>query len=345
MWSLSHIALMSVVLTFSCACGGSLPSSTSALQTRLQTRQLQQVKKKVPDLVGTAENQLQLAIAAHEKGDALAASDYTAEAAMLVKAAIAEAQRVDLEEKRLATTRRWKHYEKLALHYEEQRQTIEHDIAQVKARAIAAQQIQQSLAVAVNEDKNSSAAEKLNAANVLHNRALLIAAAAQVLGADSNRIEPLLQRLESWKSDKNHPETSLAQADKTFMLAQRALAVERAKAVQPTTDQRASLQQALNEAGFDIESLEMGLATDFGRDSGAQHPQKHPESFEKWAKVVVAFPHGPIIVLFSKSNVRNATRADQIKNILTHEGIEGDRIKIEFAPQLRTEPWLVLPAY
>src|SRR5688572_14244282 len=86
-------------------CGGATPSSAILVEA-FGAPEARLARERAPDVFAAAERAREAAVRAEDRGDGDAAADHSTRARLLLAAAVAESDRIDLEERRLGAERR-----------------------------------------------------------------------------------------------------------------------------------------------------------------------------------------------------------------------------------------------
>jgi hypothetical protein len=338
-----RIALVAAVFGLALLSGcGARPAPTSILDDRFETPEAEDAQERAPDLYAAASRARIAAAHAEDAGRRPVAEDHGTRARLLLDAAIAEAERLRLEEERLSVEARLRETEVAHGRAVTRREEILLAIQRLEASRVAAAEAALAFQTAAgNEEQRyrgqsvERAALHQEAAAVLSRRALLLMAAAQAQGAAPNALRPVTALLE--RADAaSAPARKLELTEEAVRAALTALGVARQAAPSPTSDARAALIEAADEAGFDVEQRDRGLTVrvpDVFRGSGAGPTGAGAERLERLAAIIAAHPHGAIHVVAhattgaGEARQRAASaRAARAKAILIREGVPAARL-------------------
>lgn len=311
---------------------GSAQVRSSAL---FDTPDAKAAAERAPDLYLMAEEAQKDADDAQARGQDKAAADHRTRARLLLAAAIAEGERLALEEERMRLETNARDLEKQVARKEAARLEQARAKGRAQAAVVARAQVRRALAQA-EEDETRRARAKGNeterlhrqAEPVLRERALLLVAAAAALGGEPKAAERLREELLS--SPPSDPTDAMRRADALYAEALGLLGRARAARGAVSAEERHSLREAADELGFHSNQLDRGVGIDLEAFVGRNEPA--PAKIERLTTLLRAHPHGPVrLELFGPRKEASAleARARSIQKALIDSGIDEGRLQIE----------------
>jgi hypothetical protein len=331
-------ALISSVLA---ACSGARPAPSSILDERFDTAEAEAARETAPDLYAAASRARIAAAHAEEAGRRDVAEDHSTRARLLLDAAIAEAERLALEEERLAVEAREAETELAHGRAVTRREEILLEVRRIEASRVAAAESAAAFERATEDEarryrgrSDERAALHQAAAAVLARRAHLLLAAAQAQGAGTERITTVNELLERADEERNAAE-KLQLTERAVRDALRALGEARQSRPAPTTDERAALIEEAEQVGFSVEQRDRGLTVivpNVFRGNVAAPTGGGRRRMSRLAALIQAHPHGPVqIQAYGSGGTRarqrtSARRANWATRILSNEGVPQERL-------------------
>ena len=301
----SSLRLLPIVVGLALGCAGT--QSTAGVRVAFEEADVSRAQR-APDLLSRAERARDRAEEAAADGDNEAAADYATEARLWLRAAMVEADRLELEDARLTDEREEEAVAQRLAHTRARRRAHESEVGRERAAAVAREQMERAFEAAEAREtrrRQPDAMSPAAAARAFIDRARLLTAAARALGAPEDRVSELLHELDE------APAAGGALLRQALALHRRALSLlGHARAGSPVTPAVvASLVEAAQERG-----LEVSVAP----DGAFVSPGRRDET--KVADLLRAFPHGPV-----KLEGRGARR---LGAALGREGIDQDRLEV-----------------
>ena len=258
-----------------------------------------------------------------------------------MQGAIAEADRLTIEERRLEVEAQARAHEDQIARDRRARANIDAELARQEAARVAIEQGAAAFELAASDEGRryrGRATERARlhreAAEVLRRRATLMMAAASALGgeeASARAVDELVARSER----SREPAASLRLAERAARMALRALGEARAGR-EVASGQRQALIEAATAAGFDVEQLDRGLvvrAKNIFVGRGTRPSPQGRRRLAQLAAIVVAHPQGQIQVqsyaLRGNVGVRQRfaqQRAESAIEVLGTEGVPRERL-------------------
>lgn len=303
------------------ACGG---APTAGARVAFEEADVARAER-APDLLARAREARDRAERAAEDGDPDAAADHATEARLWLRAALVEADRLELEAARLEDEAELEALAQRLAHAQTERRAREATIGRERAAAVAREQMERAFVAAElreTRQRDPNAMDPLAAARAFIDRARLLGAAARALGAPADEVRALLDDLDAAPTHREG-EAALREA---LGLHRRSLTLlGRARAGSPVTPAViGTLVEAAAERG-----LEVSLTPD-----GAFVPMR-PSDVPKVADLLREFPHGPVRV-----QGRGARRSARVLG--AQEGVDAQRISSD---EGRGALSVQLPAY
>lgn len=263
------------------ACGAQqTPSDTDSL---FMSPAAERAKELAPDLHREAESAWSAAREADGDGDARAADDFRTEARLWLAAAAAEAERVELDRRRIALQAEEERWAKQLARDQEAAGVVAQDISRYEARSVALEEAER---LSPASDRGST--EEIVAA--LLTRVRLNLALAEALGAG----QAALHRLETRAAtiERRHPKS--AERAETLLLDTEALiGAMRAQWPEPLPGAASELIQTALVTGFSADRTNTGVivrSERFFKPSG----QLSSATVKRFHGLLQAFPHGPV---------------------------------------------------
>ena len=278
--------------------------------------------ERAPDLLTRARSARDRALAAADAGDDAAAGDYATEARLWLQAALVEADRLELEEARLADEADEEALGQELAETRAERRARETEVGRERAAEVAREQMELAFAAAeARETRRPSPMDPVVAAGAFRTRARLLVAAAAALGAPVAEVNRLLEALEDTEGGRSG-DRALREALGLHRKALELLGRSRSRSV-VTAAVVGSLVEAATERGLDVSITPDGAFVTLGRNDES-----------KMADLLRQFPHGP-----AKISGRGARR---LASSLVRGAADAERLQIdESADPLSIQ----LPAY
>ncbi len=334
------LSLLALFLLPSVACSGARPAPSSLLDDRFDTPEAEQAREAAPDLYAAANRARIAAEHAEEAGRREVAEDHSTRARLLLDAAIAEAERLALEEERLRVEAREAETELAHGRAVEQREEILGEVRRIEASRVAAAESSAAFERATEDEahrfpaSDERTALHREAAQVLAHRAELLAAAAQAEGAEAERIASVSELLE--RADAaNDVAQKLQLTERAVRDALRALGEARRGRPGPSTDERAALIEEASQIGFSVEQSDRGLTVvvpEVFRGNVAAPTGGGRRKMSQLAALIQAHPHGAVQIQAhgaGSASARHRTstaRAEWAARVLEGEGVPDERL-------------------
>lgn len=301
------------------ACGG---APTAGVRVAFEEADVARAER-APDLLARARAARDRAERAASDGDDEAAADHATEARLWLRAALVEADRLELEATRLETEREEAQIAERLAEAQAEHRSRSAAIGRARAAAVAREQMEQAFEraeVRETRRRDPNAMDPLAAARAFLDRSRLLVAAARALGATETT--ELLDALDAAPTTRDGSR-ALSEA---LSLHRRALTLlGQARAGSPVDDAVvASLVESAEERGLSVSLTPDGAFVSLGA-----------RDVSKAADLLREFPHGPVRIAG-----RGARRLE--RSLAGEEGVDGDRLSSdEGAAELSMQ----LPAY
>lgn len=350
-----HNALIGMLALVS-ACGGGGASgrhgATSAVsEIDAETRAL------VPDLAARVDRARGEARVADDDG---ARRDHEQRAQLWEIAVASEAQRIRLARQREAILREVEAIETQRAADEARRAEIARDVQREQAVKVARAEAARVFAEATEDETRRRGGDtarmvvRREATQALLERAFAIVAAAAALGAPEVSVDAATRALDGARRANDGSAASVVSAQRAWSLAHASLGEARKRQGAPTVEERASLFEALANAGLVAEVLDEGVVIwlpsafppgrrDVSKGEGAL--------LRALGAVLTAHPHGPIQVQGRVASAAQRAGAAKLLDRVTKalDGVDLARVArdvlVASADSVGIEVRVVLPAY
>jgi hypothetical protein len=241
-------------------------------------------REHAPDLYGQAQTAWAEADEAERRKDDQAADDHRTEARLWLTAAVVEAERVQLDQRRAELQREEERWAKQLARDQDACGVVAHDIARYEARAVALQEAERLTALSEGPTVSEATLD------AILTRVRLNLALAEALGADDERLQQFRERADVIARRRPHS----AQAAEALLLKTEGLIGEmRAQWPEPQPGASAELVETALVTGFAADRADHGVVirserffTSDGRVSSA--------TVKRFHGLLAAFPHGPV---------------------------------------------------
>ena len=284
--------------------------------------------QRAPDLLARAERAREASRASESKGNDAAAADYATEARLWLRAALVEADRLELTAVRIVDESDEERAAVALAETRSARRALEADLGRERAAEVAREQMEVAFTAArAREDPIAARrgaatdVDRRAAARAFVDRARLLTAAAMALGATNEQSASLSEALQNHREPRDARQSLLA----AIGLHRRALSLlGEARARSPVTVQTIkSLVEAARERELDIVIDAEGAFIAM--------PARRADAV---AELLRQFPHGPVRV--------RGTGARRVASQLGRAGVRANRIE---AQDGRASSGVQLPAY
>lgn len=234
----SRLELLALALL--CACGGS-PRPTSGENGALADARENKARRLAPDLYLLAERARGEATKARNRGHGRAALDHDARARLLLDAALAEAERIELERRRARAERKTERALTEAARLGRERLRIEQEVGILEAARVARLEAGRVLEPAGAGQRGAVRGRKrardapAKERDFYLRRARLLLAAAVSMDAARDRVREAERAIRQAAARKGTDAVALNRARKALRAAERALDDSRAKGSATTT--------------------------------------------------------------------------------------------------------------
>ncbi|MCB9707371.1 MAG: hypothetical protein H6714_01100 [Myxococcales bacterium] len=288
----------------------------------------QHAERHALDIVKRADHAWQDAQQAHDADNPEEASEHLNRALIFLEAAIIETQRIELEQLASTMTTRSTRNKSQAMRDNAARYTIEQEIAQRLAAAIADTEVARSVALAESDESELSAAS-LEAARILHAKADLTCASATALSASASMLERARTLLRESRSV-----SSLSHAEQALRACELAMAQGRTLQDGASIEEAHSLLEAARAAGFEAQAMPNGvvlLLQDLTDGSSRESSARVRRVLARVARLALGFPKGELLIQPATGGGIDQTQGTRIRSILISEGVDRNRLRIQGA--------------
>lgn len=279
-------AALVCVLLLGLGCAAA-PKHGEALSASFERPDAQRARELAPDLYARAERALADARAARDTGTR---ADHAARARLLLLAAIAETERIELERAAGQADERSERALAERAAVERERLALEQRAARERAALLARAQAERVFA-------SPSATAVASDVQFVRERARVTLAAAVGLGLGESEARKVEQRIDE-AEQRSHTKDAGAAAERALAAAERALGTVRANTA-PSAEQRAALIEMAQARGFAPASLARGVAIPLGAvfaPGGAQPTASGLRRLRQLAALAAAHPQGTILI-------------------------------------------------
>lgn len=264
------------------ACAGR--QSTRSSEELFASPAAELAQELAPDLYAEAQAASGLADEAERRKDSGVAADYRTESRLWLAAAIAEAERVQLDRRRAEIEQEEERWAKQLARDQEASATVASDISRYQAQQIALREAERVSALERGASANPETIE------AIVTRVRLNLALAEALGASDRDLSPLRDRAEAMARRGAGP-ASAAEA----LLRQSEALVGRMRASWPKPPPGASIDlvETASSYGFSADRTALGVVVRSRRFFGARGTLSSA-TLKRFAYLLAGFPHGPV---------------------------------------------------
>lgn len=330
-----YSGILPVGLLIVVGCGASF-GAAGTVGEGLTKEELERAKNHAPDLVSAAEDELASANRASEAGDDEGSDHHRTYARLIMSAAVAEADRIEVAEVRAQTERELLTVES-SLAGDAQRTTqLEQEITRLEAQVVAARTVREMRALAAEDEarryrarESEQARLRTEAATIVARQSELLLVAIELLAgerAESLDVPAKMSEVQAVLSEARRaavPQESLGLAQRAYAMAQ-ALAgrVRSALADAPSLDETRSLMNAAVRAGFAAELQDDAVILKFDSTTLA------PRDRARLQGLLSAHPFGPVQVVVAATSRGTAMSTSR----RWARALGGDRVNGEALP-------------
>ena len=262
----------------------------------------EQAREHAPDLYEQAQTAWAKADAAQRHRDDAAANDQRTEAQLWLTAAVAEAERVQLDQRRAGLQREEEHWAKQLARDQEASAMVARDISRYEARAVALHEAERLTALS---DGPTMSEATLDA---ILTRARLNLALAEALGATDEQLAPLRERADVLARRRPH---SAKDAEALLLKTEALIGQMRAQWPEPRPGAATELVETALVTGFAADRIGTGVLvrserffTSTGSVSSA--------TVKRFHGLLAAFPHGPVACQVAVPELRSRVWARRV---------------------------------
>lgn len=297
---MSSRAILLLICALAIACGGSQASRTS--EALFETPEAELAHRHAPDLYGQAKRAWADAETAERRRDEQAAHDRRTEARLWLAAAVAEAERVQLDRRRAELRAEEERWAKQLARDQEASAVVAQDISRYEARAVALREAERLSALSEDRSVNDATLD------AVLNRVRLNLALAEALGADEQDLRALRQRID--QVARTRPESARIAED---LLLQSEALIGKTRAQWPAPQPGASMElvETARVTGFSADRLGSAVMVRSERffKSGGQVSNA---TVKRFMGLLSAFPHGPVACQIAVPELRSRVWAQRV---------------------------------
>jgi hypothetical protein len=296
--------MLRAVLMVSCALGVACAAQQAGRtsDSPFASPEAEHAKEHAPDLYEQARVAWAEADAAQRHRDDLAADDQRHEARLWLGAAVAEAERVQLDQRRAELQREEERWAKQLARDQEASAVVARDISRYEARAVALHEAERLTAVGDGPTVDEGTLD------AILTRARLNVALAEALGATDEQLRPLRDRADGLA--RRRP--SSAKAAEALLLKSEALIGSiRAQWPEPRPGASTELVETALVTGFAADRVGTGVlvrSERFFTSTG----QVSSATVKRFHGLIAAFPHGPVACQVAVPELRSRVWARRV---------------------------------
>lgn len=264
------------------ACAGR--QATRVSESLFTTPAAELARQLAPDLYDQARAASTLADEAHQKKDERAADDYRTEARLWLAAAVAEAERVQLDRQRAAIELEEERWAKQLARDQRASAVVASDISRYQAQAIALREAERISAFPREGAVDPETVE------AIVTRVRLDLALADALGASDRDLSPLRDQAEAMA---RRGSVSASEAESLVRRSEMLVGRMRARWPKPPPGASIDLVETASTYGFSADRTSMGVVVRSRRFFDAAGRVSGP-TLGSFGDLLAGFPHGPV---------------------------------------------------
>lgn len=268
------------LLLFAACAGGQANPTTEAL---FDTPAAARAKELAPDLHRRAESAWEASQKADEDGDDDAAADLQTEARLWLAAAATEAERIEIDRRRLTLQTEEERWATRLGRDQEATAIVAQDISRYQARALALREAERLSPV-------SSGHSNQEVVSALVTRARLNLALAEALGAPPEDLAPY--DAEARAIERQYPKAA-ERAERLLLDTESLVGSMRGKWPQPLPGAATELVETALAMGFEADRVPTGAIVRSGRFF-TPGGKVSASTVQRFVGLMSAFPHGPV---------------------------------------------------
>lgn len=309
-------AAVGVLLLLGCAAGGqrALGKLSGERQARAEQLKAAQTAPFAYQAFQKAARKAQSA-----RAESAAHHDHESEARLWLETAIEQAERAQLSHQRLSVEEASARQDEALLAAEAERAQLEQLVEREEAANIARTEAERALARAAQAPAQRiklEVSEVQRAATALLTRAELIELSLPSTLAAEQRTKLTTLLRDAHKALPKTPDRALELADRALFEALALLGVLRAQG-EPSSEQKASLREALQLTGAQVSRDERGLT--------ARVAQAEARTLQRLCGVARAYPHGPVQVVLARAGKLSKAATSKL---LAEQACTGERFQV-----------------
>ena len=259
-------------------------------------------REHAPDLYDQAQSAWAEAEVAQRQKEEQAADDHRTEARLWLAAAVAEAERVQLDQRRAELQREEEHWAKQLARDQEASVIVARDISRFEARAVALREAERLSTLSEGPTLSDATLD------AILTRVQLNLALAEALGASDAQLSPLRDRTEVIA--RKRPQS--AKAAESLLLKTEALIGEmRAQWPEPRAGSSTELIETAMVTGFAADRLGNGVLIRSERFF-TSNGQVSNATVKRFHGLLAAFPHGPVACQVAVPELRSRVWARRV---------------------------------
>jgi hypothetical protein len=274
--------MMPILCALSIACAGR--QATRASESLFASPAAELAQELAPDLYAQAQAASALADEAERRKDDGAADDYRTESRLWLAAAIAEAERVQLDRGRAEIEHEEERWAKQLARDQEASATVAGDISRYQAQQIALREAERVSALREGAPANPETIE------AIVTRVRLNLALAEALGARDGDLSPLRDRAEALA---RRGAGSARAAEALLRQSEALVGKMRASWPKPPPGASIDLVETASSYGFSADRSAMGVVVRSRRFFGPEG-KLSSATLKRFAYLLAGFPHGPV---------------------------------------------------
>lgn len=268
---------------------------TRASESLFATPAAELARELAPDLYEEARAASTLADEAHRRKDEPAADDYRTESRLWLAAAVAEAQRVQLDRQRTEIELEEERWAKQLARDQRAAAVVASDISRYQAQGIALREAER-----ISAFRQGAAADP-ETIEAIVTRVRLNLALAEALGASDRDLSPLRDRVEAMA---RRGAASASAAEALLRRSETLVGAMRASWPKPPPGASIDLVETASTYGFSADRTPMGVVVRSRRFFGVAGEVAAP-MLESFADLLAGFPHGPVACQVAVPNEPN----------------------------------------
>jgi len=296
----------------SVSCAGSQTVRTSDVLFATPAAEL--ARDHAPDLYEQAQSAWADASDAQRRKDEQAADDYRTEARLWLAAAVAEAERVQLDRRRVELRSEEEHWSKQLARDQEASAVVAQDISRYEAQTVALREAQRL--AGLSEARSVSDATL----DAVLTRVRLNLALAEALGATDEQLRPLRERVD-FIAGKRPDSAKTAEA--LLLESEAVIGRTRADWPEPRPGASTELVETASVVGFAADRLGSAVLIRSERFFNS-NGQVSSATVKRFMGLLAAFPHGPVACQVAVPELNSRVWARRVAQLVQRLGRADD---------------------